>query len=227
VTEGDPKLRPGTPVNIENIAPPLAGRYVLTSVDHTFDSVRGFVSTISTAPPPLNQSGQGSVAALGIVTQIDDPEGLGRVRVKLPTYRDIETDWMGVVTSGAGKGKGLLALPDVNDTVLVLLPSGDPANGVVLGGLYGMLSKDGWDWGVDKTALKGYTLRTPDGQRIQLNDSKHSIRFENKDGSYMEMSPDTVRLHSVRDLQIDAPNVLIKADKGVVIKAQTVDFQGA
>jgi phage protein D/phage baseplate assembly protein gpV len=219
VAEGDPKLRPGTPVKIENVAPSLAGRYVLTSVDHTFDSVRGFVSTISTEPPSSPEPKRDPVAALGIVTQVDDPEGFGRVRVKLPTYRDIETDWMGVVTPGAGVGKGLLALPDVQDTVLVLLPSGDPANGVVLGGLYGMLTRDEWDWGVDKSAVKRYTLRTPGGQRVRLDDSKNTIRLENSDGSYMEMSPEKVTLHSQRDLQIEAPG------KNLVIKADKVDFQ--
>src|SRR5215216_3487348 len=46
VAEGNARLRPGTPVRIENVVQPLAGRYILTSVDHTFDSVKGFVSTI-------------------------------------------------------------------------------------------------------------------------------------------------------------------------------------
>jgi phage baseplate assembly protein gpV len=219
VAEGDPKLRPGTPVQIENLGPSLVGRYVLTSVDHTFDSVKGFVSTISTAPPAPREPKRGPVAALGIVTQVDDPEGYGRVRVKLPTYRDIETDWMGVVTPGAGLGKGLLALPDVQDTVLVLLPSGDPANGVVLGGLYGSMTREEWDWGVDANAVKRYTLRTPGGQRIRLDDSKDSLRLENSDGSYIEMTPEKVMLHSQRDLQIEAPG------RNLVIKANKVNFQ--
>jgi len=219
VAEGNPKLRPGTPVQIENVAQPLAGRYVLTSVDHTFDSVKGFVSTISTAPPAYHGPARGPVAALGIVTHVNDPEGYGRVRVKLPTYRDIETDWMGVVTPGAGLGKGLLALPDVEDTVLVLLPSGDPANGVVLGGLYGMWTRDEWDWGVDESAVKRYTLRTPGGQRLRLDDSKKIVRLENSDGSYIEMSPEKVMLHAQRDLQIEAPG------RNLVIKANKVDFQ--
>jgi phage protein D/phage baseplate assembly protein gpV len=219
VAEGNPNLRPGTPVQIENVAKPLSGRYVLTSVDHTFDSVRGFISTISTEPPAVRTQSRGPAAVLGIVTHVNDPEGYGRVRVKLPTYRDIETDWMGVVTPGAGMGKGLLALPDVEDTVLVLLPSGDPANGVVLGGLYGIRTKDEWDWGVDDTAVKRYTLLTPGGQRIRLDDSKQVIRLENSDGSFIELSPEKVTLHSERDLQIEAPG------RNLVIKANKVDFQ--
>jgi uncharacterized protein involved in type VI secretion and phage assembly len=219
VAEGNPRLQPGTPVQIENVTSVVAGRYVLTSVDHTFDSVRGFVSAISTAPPVSRPPARGPIAALGIVTHVNDPEGYGRIRVKLPTYKDVETDWMGVVTPGAGLGKGLLALPDVNDTVLVLLPSGDPANGVVLGGLYGMWTREEWDWGVDDSAVKRYTLRTPGGQRVRLDDSKQIVRLENSDGSYVEMSPERVTLHSKRDLQIEAPG------RNLVIKANKVDFQ--
>ncbi|HEV2914242.1 MAG TPA: phage baseplate assembly protein V [Pyrinomonadaceae bacterium] len=219
VAEGDPRLRPGARVNVENVASLLAGRYVLTSVNHTFDSVKGFVSTISTAPPIPFERGRAAVAALGVVTHVNDPEGYGRVQVKLPTYQDIETDWMGVVTPGAGLGKGLLALPDVEDTVLVLFPHGDPAQGVVLGGLYGMWTREEWDWGVDETAVKRYTLRTPGGQRVRLDDAKQVIRLENSDGSFIEMSPEKVSLHSQRDLEIEAPG------RRVVLRADKLDFE--
>jgi phage protein D len=34
VAEGNPRLRPGTPVELQGVAPVLAGRYVLTEVTH-------------------------------------------------------------------------------------------------------------------------------------------------------------------------------------------------
>lgn len=221
VAEGNPQLRPGARVQIENVAKRLAGRYVVTSVDHTFDSVKGFVSTISTAPPPQSKRNVACGVALGIVTHVDDPEGYGRVQVKLPTYNDMETDWMGVLTPGAGLGKGLLALPDVDDTVLVLFPSGDPAQGLVLGGLYGVLTREEWDWGVEDAAVKRYTLRTPGGQRVRLDDAKQVLRLENSDGSYIEMSPEKVVVHAQQDMEIEAPG------RTLVIRANKVDFQHA
>ena len=219
VAEGNPQLQPGTPVKIENVAKSLTGRYILTSVDHTFDCVKGFVSTISSTPPARLAHPRGAVAALAIVTHVNDPEGYGRVQVKLPTYNEVETDWMGVLTPGAGLGKGLLALPDVNDTVLVIFPHGDPAQGIVLGGLYGMWTREEWDWGVDGSAVKRYMLRTPGGQRIGLDDAKQVIRLENSDGSYIEMSPEKVMLHAQRDLEIEAPG------RSVVVRANKIDFQ--
>ncbi|MDX6710767.1 MAG: hypothetical protein QOH96_1783 [Blastocatellia bacterium] len=221
VAEGNTALQPGAQVNMQGVDADLSGRYVLTSVDHTFDSVKGFVSVISSSAPARKIRSRAGFAALGVVTHVDDPEGFGRVQAKLPTFNDIETDWMGVVTPGAGLGKGLLAMPDVEDTVLVLFPQGDPAQGIVLGGLYGMWTREEWDWGVDGDAVKRYTLRTPGGQRVRLDDATNTLRLENSDGSYLEMSPEKVVLHAQRDMDIEAPG------RTVVIKAKKIDFQKA
>jgi phage protein D/phage baseplate assembly protein gpV len=219
IADGNPELRPGTSVDVAGVADPLAGRYVLTSVTHTVNERTGFVSEISTAPPTPHQRARGVVAALGIVTQINDPENLGRVRVSLPTYSDVETDWMGAVTVGAGPGKGIIALPDVGDRVLVLLVHEDPGQGVVVGGLYGMQGPP--DSGVENGVTRRYSLLTPGGQRIQLDDAKGAIHIENSDGSYFELSPQKVSLHSARDLAIEAPG------RSVVIRGQSIDFERA
>ena len=225
IAEGDSRLHAGTVVTLEKIAPQLAGQYVLAAVNHVFDSTSGFVSEISSQLPKpaaktLGRNSQiETVATLGVVTQVNDPEGFGRVRVKLPNYNDLETDWLGVLAAGAGLGKGLLALPDVDDTVLVLLPSGNPAEGVILGGLYGSLKREDWDWGVEEGAVRRYSMQTPNGQRIILDDAKQTIRVETSDGSFLEMSPEKVRLHASRDLEIEAPG------RAVTLRAKTIDFE--
>src|SRR6185369_6932590 len=94
IAEGDPRLRPATPVEIGGIAAPLAGRYVLTSVTHTIDKKRGFISEVSTLPPAPRPRPTASMATWGTVSRVDDPEQLGRVQAKLPAYGDVETDWM-------------------------------------------------------------------------------------------------------------------------------------
>jgi uncharacterized protein involved in type VI secretion and phage assembly len=219
VAEGNPALRPGTRIKVEGIAAPLAGRYVLTAVDHTVDSVKGFVSTISTVPPAPRATTVRTTAAIGVVTHVNDPESFGRVQVKLPTYDDVETDWMCVMTAGAGASKGIVTLPDVGDTVLVFFPNGDPAHGVVLGGLYGVQRLEDWDWGVEGEAVRRYTFLTPGGQRLKLDDVKQMVRFENSNGSYVELAPERVLLHSQTDLQIEAPG------RHIVVKGQAIDFE--
>src|SRR5262245_37175934 len=127
----------------------------------------------------------------------------GRVRVSLPAYGNLETDWLGVLAAGGGAGKGLMTLPDFGDQVLVLFAQEDAALGVVLGGLYGAAGPP--DSGVEDGAVRRYTLLTPGGQRLRLDDSRQIIRIENSDGSYVELAPDRVRLHAQQDLEIEAP----------------------
>src|SRR5713101_8222130 len=219
VAEGDPDLMPGTPVNVVGVASELEGRYVLTSVVHLVNRRIGFVSEISSAPPAFEKRTATITAAWGTVTSVEDPDKLGRVRTSLPTLGKIETDWMAVMAPGAGAGKGFVFLPDVGDQVLVLFVGGEIAQGIVLGGLYG--TSGAGDYGVEGASIRRFTLATPGGQKIRLDDTGESIRLENKGGSFLEFSPEKARLHSVVDLEIEAPG------RGVVIKGKTIDFRQA
>lgn len=217
VAEGDPRLRPGTPVEVAGVADSVAGRYVLSAVTHLIDGRKGFISEISSSPPAQRPRAYGSVAAPGVVTQIDDPAKLGRVRVSLLTYGNVETDWMGVLSAGAGAGKGFMTLPDIGDHVLVLFAHEDPGQGIVLGGLYG--TQEPPDVGIDGGVVRRYTLLTPGGQRIRLDDGRQTIRLENSGGSYCELSPQQVRVHAAVDLEIEAPG------QRVVIRGKSIDFE--
>ncbi|HZU69819.1 MAG TPA: phage baseplate assembly protein V [Ktedonobacteraceae bacterium] len=217
VAEGNTRLQVGTPVEVTGVVDSVAGRYVLSSVTHTIDGQKGFLSEISSAPPARRPEMRGSAVAPGVVTQIDDPEKLGRVRVSLPTYGNLETDWMGVLSAGAGTGKGFMTLPDIGDHVLVLFAHEDPGQGIVLGGLYG--AHEPPDTGIDGGVVRRYTLLTPGGQRIRLDDGQRSIRLENSDGSYYELSPHKVQIHAAVDLEIEAPG------QRVVIRGKNIDFE--
>ena len=217
--EGDPDLTPGARIDISGIAGNLEGRYVLTTVTHLINRRTGFVSEISTVPPSFELRPKAATAAWGTITRVDDPDNLGRVRASLPAIGEVETDWMGVVAAGAGSGKGFVMLPDVGDQVLVLFIGGDPSQGVVLGGLYGVHGPE--DYGVEGTSIRRYTLVTSGGQKVSLDDSGGLMRFENKGGSFLELSPRKVRLHSTVDLEIEAPG------REVVILGNTIDFRRA
>ena len=215
--EGDSRLRPGAQVEVRGISPAVAGRYVLTAVTHALDAQRGFVSELSSAPPPRLVRTRSSAATLGMVSRVDDPDGLGRVRATLPAYGGVETEWMQVLCSGAGAGRGLVMLPDVGDQVLLVLADGDPSRGVVLGGLFGEHAPT--DPGVEGGAVKRYSARTAGGHKLLFNDVDKSLRVEDVTGSYLELTPSKVRLHSKVALDIEAPG------QPVVICGQSIDFR--
>jgi phage baseplate assembly protein gpV/phage protein D len=219
VAEGDPRLDPGRPVEVAGVAADFRGRYVVTAVEHRVGAEVGFVSRIDTAPPAAPRRRTAAAAAWGTVSQVDDPEGLGRIKVALPAYGELESDWMEVVCAAAGDGKGLILLPDVGDQVLVLLVAGDPASGVVLGGLYG--SRQPPDAGVDGASVERYTLLGPGGERLLLDAGKHRARLENGRGSSLDIAPGRVRLHAATDLVLEAPG------RRVLIRGEAIDFERA
>ncbi|MDQ4124308.1 MAG: type IV secretion protein Rhs, partial [Actinomycetota bacterium] len=92
----------------------------------------------------------------------------------------------------------------------------DPARAFVLGGLYGADGPP--DAGVVDGDVRRFTFLTSGGHKVVLDDEKSSLRLEDTTGSFLEMSPSSVRLHSEANLQIDAPG------KAVVVRGKTVDF---
>jgi phage baseplate assembly protein V len=218
VADGDPRLSPGTRVEVGGLDAEHIGVYALTAVTHRIDARHGFTSRFATEPPVPRPPPPGATAALGVVSRIDDPERLGRVQVALPGFGNLESDWLEVLSVGAGAGKGLMALPDVNDQVLVLAIDGDPSRGVIIGGLYGA---GGWpDSGIESDAVRRFTLQTPGGQRIRLDDHGELVRLENRHGSYIELAPGRVMVHAEgTGLTVEAPG------QPLVIRAKSIDFE--
>ena len=73
---------------------------------------------------------------IGVVADLDDPERLGRVRVKLPHLNDEVSDWSRQATPMGGRDRGLFFRPEVGDEVLVAFEHGDPDRPVVIGSVW-------------------------------------------------------------------------------------------
>ena len=217
--EGDPALRPGRPVALVGLAPVLDGRHVLSRVEHLLSPRTGFTTEFDTAPPPLPAPPPPLRMAEGEVTQVADPDRLGRVRVKLLSYQDAETDWLRCLSPGGGAGKGFVTVPSIGDRVLVLLADADPARAVVLGGLFG---PDGPpDSGVDGDRVDRFSLRTPGGHALTLDERTGEVKLQNGEGTFITLSRDQVVLHAERDLVLESPG------KNLKIRAKRIDFEEA
>lgn len=216
VADGDPRLRAGRRVRVTGVVPQLEGVYAISEAVHVVDGT-GYSTTISTAPPPAPARRPADVTTLGVVIGTDDPERRGRVQVRLVAHPDLVTDWAPVLLAGAGPDKGVVALPDDGDTVLVLLPGGDPAHAVVLGPLLGRVRTHDAD---DAGARGGrYSVRTAAGQRVVLDAHARTLSLANGLGSLVELGPEVVRLSAAADLVIEAPG------HALTVRARTVDFE--
>jgi len=214
---GNPALRPGTPIRVQGVDSSCAGPFTLTAANHIISTDSGFVTEIDTSPMRPKRRRTGVSATLGLVSRTDDPQRLGRIQVSLPAFGNVATDWVQTVAPWAGKGKGFMGQTDVGDLVVFLFFDSDLTQGIVLGTLYGSGGPPE-DWSKDDKGQR-YMLVTPGGQKVRLDDSGSVIRLENARGSYVELSPDRVMVHSETDLHMEAPG------KPIVISGKSIDFQ--
>jgi phage baseplate assembly protein gpV len=219
IAEGDGALKVGGRVAVGGVTEQVAGVYVLTEVTHTIDAA-SHLTAFSTEPPPALTPAAGASATLGTVTDVDDPDHVGRVRVTLPALGDLDAGWLAVVCPGAGQGRGIVALPDVDDTVLVLLPHGEPTAGLILGSLYGTIEPPD-SAGIDGGRVKRWSLITAEGQSIVVDNGGKKLRLANDVGSFLELTPDRLTLHAATDLVLEAPG------RAMTIRAANIDFQHA
>ena len=146
VAVGDPRLRAGVAVSVGHAGWPFDGRYTLTSARHVYDET-GYRTHLGVSGrqersllrlaggPSAPEVVHGVVVAL--VTDVDDPEAAGRVKLSFPWLsEDYESWWARVVQLGAGDQRGAVWLPEVNDEVLVAFEHGDTRRPYVVGSLY-------------------------------------------------------------------------------------------
>jgi phage baseplate assembly protein gpV len=100
----------------------------------------------------------------------------------------------------------------------VLFPDGDPARGIVLGGLYGAKAAPG-ERAPD--GPRAFVLQSPSGPKVTLDGCKTLMRLESGAGDTLEMTPEATLLRAKQDLTIEAPGRTIK------IRAAHVEFEQA
>ena len=216
VAEGNPDIAPGRPIKLQGAAQQYCGRYVVTQVVHRLDTATGYTTEFSSSPPRLRERDRTPVITYARVCDIDDPEEVGRCRVKLEQFGGLETGWLQSVVSGAGRGRGLASLAELQDAVLIVLPDGDPANGFVLGGLYG---SERLPLGLNVRQKRPYVLRTGGGQALELGRDTPLARLSTANGNVVELTPEQVRIAAVSDLLIEAPG------KTITIRANAIAFE--
>src|SRR5690606_8331925 len=116
-----------------------------------------------------------------------------------PAFGDLESDWLAVTVPAAGDGKGVCALPDVGDRVLVVFANLDLAWGVVLGGVFGAGRPP--EPGAPQAQARSFTLRTARGHVVHLDDDADVLRLSDRTGSTVELGPERVVLHAKVDLE--------------------------
>lgn len=168
-----------------------------------------------------------------VVDSLDDPEDLGRVRVRYPHLEDRKSDWARLAAPMAGKDRGLFLRPEVGDEVLVVFVHRDTRFACIVGSLWSKADKPPKDDGKRKDNNWRF-LRTRSGHLLKFDDTpgKEQIALEDKDGKrriVIESAGRKVRVECDEgDISIDAGagNVTVEAANKVSVKATNVEVTG-
>lgn len=170
--------------------------------------------------------------AEALVSAVDDPDGEGRVRVRLPWFDPGEvSDWCRIAYMFAGNGYGSTWTPEVDDEVLVAFVHGDMRLPIVLGGLYNgqdkpprarsarenpkaLRTKAGHELLLDDSeGSLGIEVRTSAGHRVRIDDDADQIVLELSGGPSIAMSAaggGSIEI-SATAITLDATSITLKA----------------
>lgn len=217
LAEGDARLKPGARIALKGPGGDgLEGEFALTRVEHGYAAESGYVCALSSEPPADPERRIGPAISVGVVSDTDDPARAGRVKVRLKAFKDAESDWLNVCSLGAGASKGLVLQPEEGDDVLVAFANDNPAQGVVIGGLFGAHPLHDDDVGQNRP--RPCSLRTSGGQLLRLDDQEGAIELKSRGGVF-DLDPNGVVLQSEADLRIAAPG------RRITIVADRIDFR--
>lgn len=255
-------LKPGVTVQVKD-AGPASGKYVVTSVEHIYDSTgfttrfvsgprrpSGLVDTLGAPAPDPGFAVSGLIIA--IVTDCNDPDSAGRVKVRYTGVGSrVESPWARVVTLGAGHARGAVFSPEVNDEVLVGFEHGDTRRPVVLGGLYSKKNTlptgekfiDGGNVKYRRiTSRKNHIMELADGDDpatqhllLQLGTAKHKLRLgaDRFDIEVAQGKPITIKAGEAKfdisasgDVTIEGNNISIKAKANLDLEGVKTTTKG-
>jgi uncharacterized protein involved in type VI secretion and phage assembly len=258
-TKGDPRIKAGVKLKITGVGTKFSGTYRAARVEHVIKSGGAYTTKFYNSPgghtlvAQASSNGAGTLDSLivGIVTNNQDPDKMGRVKVKVPVLDNEESFWAPVAVPAAGPERGLSMLPVAGEQVIIGFENGDPSHPYVLGSVFNGTDKPGQELAVedgsyamksDKKALfaakEDITLRSDGGKwiiEIKGGEIKETVNSGQGgqggytgqfDGAYKVKATQGVTIESSMKVEIKAPQIDITADAQLSLKGKMVQISG-
>lgn len=209
--QGNPAIRAGGKVELTGLGARYNGHYFVTAATHLYSAGGYSVEFKVQGRQPhtlhyllsngaVNQGGAAGKVngmVIGLVTNLNDPEKFGRIKVKFPWLvddngKEIESAWAKLCSPMAGQDKkGFYYLPEIDDEVLVAFEHGDVNHPYIVGVLWN--NKDQPPKPNSEVLKNGKVvkriLRSRSGHEIVFDDSddKPSIAVHTKGGHTFDL----------------------------------------
>lgn len=251
-------VMPGKFIKLDGVGERFNGETVVSGVRHEISS-NNWVTDISfglskdffgvvqrdiSAIPGMGLLPAISGMQIALVTSLEDPEGAGRVQIRLPIIDPAEQGvWARLATLDAGNERGVFFHPEIDDEVLVGFLGNDPRSPVILG----MLNSKSKPSPVEVTSenhIKGLvtrskikllfndeeismTMETPNGNAITLSDADAGVKITDEHGSSILMGSDGLIVDSSSDILLKANGSIKIEGADVVLKSTTFKAEGS
>lgn len=205
-----------------------------------------------TALNPRVPSGYGGLfygVYCALVVDVVDPDGQGRIRIRLPWSPDSNQAsyeaWARFATMMGGNDRGSWFLPDPDDEVLVAFEGGDPRRPYIVGALWNgqdappqsmdsagnndikmLRSRRGITITLDDSqGQETLVLETPGGQKITMTDGGRSVEAVDSNGNSVKLEGSGITVNASAKVSIKASFIEMEAGM-VTVKAGMSCFNG-
>jgi uncharacterized protein involved in type VI secretion and phage assembly len=236
LAQGDPLLLAGEYVTISGVGTRFGGTHRIVSAVHSYGA-HGYKTrlVLGAGGRPLaqtlngdrNGAGRGFAdhLTIGVVTDNKDPDKLARVKIKYPLLDpEVESGWARIAREAAGKERGTVAIPHVNDEVVVGFEHGDVRRPVILGTLFNGVDTPGADLVKDTSSVAARYPRDLDvktAKKTMFVAGEDITVTSEKGGLVVEAQKDIKQTAKTGTITIEATAGQIKANgkQGVEISA--------
>lgn len=187
--------------------------------------------------------------AIGIVTNNQDPDGMGRIKVHFPWLSDEnESFWARISTLMAGIDRGSFFIPEVDDEVLVAFGYGDINEPYIIGSLWNgvdlppednadgknnirkIKSRSGHEIifnDDDEQQQEKLVIHTKAGHKIVLDDSSGSekiVIMDKTESNYIEIdsNQNSMKIESSMKMNIKSQDITIEAGGRMTLKSSGI-----
>lgn len=244
-------VKPGMVVNLGGVGERFSGKVYVTGIRH--ELLNGKWNTdiqfglspqwFATTQPDVTHTPASAVIPgikglhIGIVTDLEDPDGEFRVKIKLPEISaQEEGTWARMASFYAGNNRTSFFRPEIGDEVIVGFLHEDPNYPVILGSLHSSANASPENHSNDNykkmlfTASelkmtfddqkKSFMVETPGGKKITIDDDGKIIKVEDENGNKMTMEAAAIKIEAAgalelkagTEMKLSAPTISIKAD---------------
>ena len=225
VCDGNPDIKTGVAVQVSGLGNKYSGTYRVAAVTHVLRGGSTYQTLFANSPAHTllgsvgGERGSsvpsfGAQLVLGIVTNNNDPDGLGRVRVRYPALGDdVEGTWARIASVSAGDARGLMMLPVVGEEVLIGFEHDDTTRPYVLGSLFNGVDVPGDD-----------LTEGQDGSFAVLSDhkivaaSQEDMKLTSGGALTINVTGGDVKQTGSQGFNVEGQTVSIKADSDLSIE---------